>query len=384
MSDATPNTPALIDGAGTALRAREDFAGQELELAGETASNAVAAQARAAVEARAIMAIRRPRDIDQVRHNLLRECRRSGFAEAARYHKPVGAGIEGPSIRFAEAALRAMTNVLIESPVVFENKERRTLRVTVQDLEANATYTKDVSVQKVVERRNLRQGQTALSKRTNSTGQTVFLVEATDDDLLNKEGALVSKAIRTLGLRLIPGDLVDEAMDLVQETLKAAAKKDPNAERNKVTDAFSRLNITPEDLKTYLGHPVGQASPVQLARLREIWATINEGATTWADIMEHKAAQPAAQPAATATATAERTAAQTAARKEEMKKAAQKKKAGAGKKTAGKKAPEAEGAAAPAAGVEGVTDDGDPRNDAPAAAAAAAEDAGGGDEDLFS
>ena len=70
----------------------------------ETTAGALAAQAKAAVEARYIMAMQRPRDWDQVRLSLLKECDRTNFAEVAIYRKPVGQGIEGPSIRFAEAA----------------------------------------------------------------------------------------------------------------------------------------------------------------------------------------------------------------------------------------------------------------------------------------
>ena len=49
----------------------------------ETASAVLAAQARAVIEARYLIAINRPRDLDVVREKLLKECRRPGFAEVA-------------------------------------------------------------------------------------------------------------------------------------------------------------------------------------------------------------------------------------------------------------------------------------------------------------
>ncbi len=53
---------------GNALSVREDFGGTTSNLAvQETASTAVAAQAKAMVEARYVMAMRRPRQWDQVR-----------------------------------------------------------------------------------------------------------------------------------------------------------------------------------------------------------------------------------------------------------------------------------------------------------------------------
>ena len=64
---------------------------------GETASSSVAARAKAEVEARAIVALQRPRSVNQFRIGLLESCRRSRFAETARYSKPVGGGkVEGP------------------------------------------------------------------------------------------------------------------------------------------------------------------------------------------------------------------------------------------------------------------------------------------------
>src|SRR5258708_6569465 len=77
----------------------------------ETASTVLAAQAKAQIEARYVMAERHPRDLDVVRQRMLKECRRPVFAGVARYRKPIGKGVEGPSIRFAEAAIRLMGNI---------------------------------------------------------------------------------------------------------------------------------------------------------------------------------------------------------------------------------------------------------------------------------
>src|SRR4051812_13196904 len=82
---------------------------QQLACAGtgETASSALAAAAEAQVKAQYLVALNRPRDLDNVRSLLLKECERSTFAAAAIYSKPVGGKkVTGPSIRFAESAKR--------------------------------------------------------------------------------------------------------------------------------------------------------------------------------------------------------------------------------------------------------------------------------------
>jgi hypothetical protein len=254
----------------------------------ETASAAVAAQAEAAVKSRYALAMMRPRDWDAVRSRLMRECKRPRFAEVARYNKPIGKGIEGPSIRFAEAALRCMGNVLVEQSVVYDDAQKRIIRITTTDLEGGMTYFRDVVVEKVVERSALRQGQVALSKRANSVGAVTYLVAATDDELLNKEGALASKAIRTCGLRLIPADLIDEAMDVVIDTLADANRQDPDATRKKMIDKFAEVGVGVDDLTDWLGHSLDRLTPAEYIDLRAVYGAIADGESRWSEVMAQK------------------------------------------------------------------------------------------------
>lgn len=276
------------NGKSQALTHRQTFGGSELEQRAETAAAAVAAQAKAAVEARWIVAMKQPRIMDQVRADVLRECKRPSFADVARYHKPVGQGVTGPSIRYVEAALQAMGNILTATEVIYDDDNKRILAVSVTDLEKNVTHPKQITVTKLVERSSLRKGQTAVGRRTNSKGNTVYIVQASDDDLLNKEAALVSKALRTCGLRLIPGWLTEEAMALCVRTQNDRNAKDPDAERKALADAFGALSVTPEDLVDYLGHSLDKCSPAELGKLRAVYAAIREGEATWADSMDAK------------------------------------------------------------------------------------------------
>lgn len=272
----------------TGAKAREDFDGRELAMIAETQASAIAAQAQASVQARYLMALKRPRDLDQVRIELLNECGRPGFAQVARYRKPIGKGIEGLSVRFAEAAVRCMRNILTETQTIYDDERKRIVRVLVTDLEANVPYSRDVTIDKVVERSFVKEGQRILSERLNSQGKKTYLVQATEDDLLNKEGALVSKAFRTLALRIIPGDLKDEAERLCIETLEKGVEKDPGAERKRLADAFAGINVAPAALKEFLGHDLGTCSPAELVELRAIYAAIRDGEATWSETLATK------------------------------------------------------------------------------------------------
>jgi hypothetical protein len=263
----------------------------------ETASTMAAAQGKAMVEARYVMALRNPRNWDQVRSDILTECKRPSFADnkSVYYRKPIGQGVEGLGIRFVESAMRHMRNVLVDPIMIFEDDFKEIYRVSVTDLEANITYTTDVKVSKTVERSKPMDDGSYLSMRLNSYKKAVYTVPAQDDDLLNKRGALVSKAVRTLGLRIIPGDIQDEAIEIIKKVRLNDAAQDPAGERKKIVDAFGDIGVKAVDLVEYLGHAIDQCSPAEILALRGIYGAIRDGEATWAGVMDNKAEQDAAK-----------------------------------------------------------------------------------------
>lgn len=273
------------------VEAREGFGERSLAKSAETASTAVAAQARAAIEARYVMALQRPRGFMDVRDKVLKACKRPGFARSAIYSKPVGGqSVRGLSVRFAEEAARCMGNLLIESPVIFDDAEKQIVKVSVTDLESNTGYSEEITIEKTVERRQLRGDQKPIASRTNSTGQTVYIVQATDDDILNKRNALKSKAIRNGVLRILPSDITEEARDLCDETARNRTAQDPDAERKWIADNFRVFGVTPAHIAEYLGHDLGSATADELVKLREIGVAIDSNETTWSDVIGRKAA----------------------------------------------------------------------------------------------
>ena len=256
----------------------------------ETSAMVLSAQVKALIEARYTVAINRPRDLDQVREKILKNAKRIGFATTAIYKKPLGGTDSskwptGPSIRFAEAAIQAMGNITIDTVTVYDDTEKRIVRVTVTDLEANIPYSQDVTIQKTVERRFLKSGEKPLSTRPNSRGELVHLMAATDDDILNKQNALISKAIRTLGLRLVPGDLIEEGMYECRETQKRG-DRDPDSARLRIFDAFGAVGINVDQLKEFIGHDAHTLTPKELGDLRAIHAAIKDGESTWREVMD--------------------------------------------------------------------------------------------------
>lgn len=249
------------------------------------------AQVEATIKARYGIAQMRPRDLDVVRQKMLANGRRPSFAEMATYKKPIGGGkfVEGESIRFAEAAAMAMGNLITETIAVEETDKHRVYRVVTTDIETNTSFSTDISVQKTVERRFVKEGQTVLSSRRNTNGDIVHLVEATEDDMLTKSGNAISKAMRNNILRLIPGDIIDDCLAECRATLASGNRQDPDAARKKLLDAFGFFGVLPNHIAEYLGHDASAISNAELEDLRKQYAGVKTGETTWPQIMQAKA-----------------------------------------------------------------------------------------------
>lgn len=265
----------------------EGFGLTTTSKSGETAGMVVAEQAKAEIQARRFLAIQFPRDIADVRQKLVKECERPGFADAAIYHKPIGKGIEGLSVRFAESALRCMGNLGISAYSIFDDSYKRIIRQSVEDYENNLVYSLDITLDKTIERRDAT-GREVIGHRLNKQGEMVYIVAATEDELLNKERAQISKAIRTNGLRHLPGDIADECKQLCYFTMEKKDAQDPDAARKKLFDMFAAQNVMPSQLKDYLAHEVGTASVAEMRELRGVLMVLRDGEMSWKEIIDAK------------------------------------------------------------------------------------------------
>lgn len=271
---------------------REGFGESSIERRGETASTALAAQAQAEIQSRYVVARANPRSEDQVRALLLRQCQKSSFADKAYYSIPRGKDpgkisgtpkrLEGLSVRFAETAIRLSGNILQTTRTTYDDDFKRMVNVAVTDLETNAVYSRDVVIEKTVERSKA-EDRVVLGQRMNSSGYPVYIVQCTEDELLQKEGVIVSKVFRTLALRLLPADTLEECEKQIAATDRATDARDPDAARKATADAFAKLNVTPAELEKFLGHPLAQCTPVELTSLRKLYTAIGLGDVTWAE-----------------------------------------------------------------------------------------------------
>ena len=277
---------------------RHALGATEMEVR-ETAAIAVAEREKAAIQAMFLVAQAHPRDWDNVRAKMLKDAQRYAFADAAIWELPRGGKtLTGPSIRFAEAAIRCMGNVFIDMQVTLDALDRRKVQVVIIDLENNVRFAREVQIDKTVERKKLPKDfdpSQVIATRSNSYGDKVFIVPATEDETTQKQAVQISKVIRTEGLRLLPGDILEEVIAACEATIAKGIKDDPDAAKKKLADGFAKLNVTPADLASYLGHPLGQVSPAELVQLRAVYQAIAQGETTWHRVLQEKAEGAAAK-----------------------------------------------------------------------------------------
>ena len=262
----TPNTPAVQSHA-------------------DPAAVAAAESVKARIQAQYLVALSHPRSYDQSRFRVMEACRRPAFADKVEYKKPVGkTTITGPSIRFAELALREWGNIDYANTVIYDDEMNRRINVVITDLETNTTFSSSIQITKTVERKD-NKGRDVISERINSYGEKIYIVKATEDEVLTKQAAMISKALRNEGLRLIPQEIIEEAIDIARLTQQKDVSSNMDEARKKISDAFGGLGIQPKHLEEYLGHSMSMCVPAEITDLRAIFNAIKNGEAKWNDFV---------------------------------------------------------------------------------------------------
>jgi len=281
---------------GSTVAVREHLA-DEVTVGHDMAPTAAAAAAKAEIEARILAAWKRPRDVDQFREGILKDCRRPGFAEVALYRKPVGRKKNDTtgkwemafaidfSVRFIESAIQHWRNTHITERIDYEDSDTLAMTVGVVDVERNVGYSFQATLDKLVERKEVKAGRKTRGMRENSYGDVVYLVEATKDEMRNVQGAERSKLLRDQGKRLLPRDILDECREQIEKTMADDAAKDPDSAKKKVLDKFAALGVSATMLKEYMGGAIEALNAKDLNELTTLYTGLKEGSYTWAEIM---------------------------------------------------------------------------------------------------
>ena len=217
-----------------------------------------------------------PRDLMVVTARMRAACSRRALAEAATYSYPRGGQtVTGPSIRLAEALAAAYENIEAGWRELARHKDRATGITSSEcvafcfDKEANVRREIQFSVPHIREKKR---GDEAL------TGER---------DIYELCANMASRRIRACILQVLPGFLVDEALELCEETLRKADGGKPIADRVRDMAAkFAELGVTREMLEENMGHPLEQCVYAELVKLGRTFNALRDGQVRVSDVFQ--------------------------------------------------------------------------------------------------
>lgn len=247
---------------------------------GEQASSmAAVANGRAAQEVQAAMVVAKkfPRNESMAYERIMSACQRKGLAEASTYeYSRGGTAITGPSIRLAEVLARAWGNMEIGIIELEQRIGESDVMAFAWDLETNMRQTKTFLVKH--------------ERHTKSSGVKKLTDPRDIYETVANQGA---RRLRACILGVIPGDVVDAALDQCQKTL-TSGNTEPLIDRiRKMVGAFNEFNVTVAMLEKFLGHKLEAISEQKFAKLRRIYCSLKDGIGKREDFFNPDADQPA-------------------------------------------------------------------------------------------
>lgn len=222
------------------------------------------------VQASLIIAKRFPRDINAVYSSIMASCKRISLAKQAMYSYPRGGQmVTGPSIRMAEVLAQNYGNLDFG---VRELERRGKVSIAESycwDMQTNTRQTKVFEVPHEIELKG---------------GRKKYLTDPRDIyELVANNGA---RRLRACILGIIPGDIVENAVDQCRKTLAKGDGRPLGDRIREMVAIFSELGVTKELIEKRLGHSLDTMSGEELADFASIYTTLRDGQSKRGDFFE--------------------------------------------------------------------------------------------------
>jgi hypothetical protein len=235
---------------------------------GGALAEAAASREVAEVQAAMMLAKRFPRDEKLAMDKIMVACQREGLAATAIYqYARGGTDISGPSIRLAETIARCWGNVHFGLREVEQRDGESTVEAYAIDLETNTR------VQRVFQAKHIR------SKQSGN----VDLTDPRDIyELVANQG---SRRTRACILALIPGDIIEAAVEQCNKTLKTKTDISPDRIK-KMLMAFADLGVEKSQIEKKIQRSLDAITPAQVVYMVKIYTSIKDGMSVADDWFE--------------------------------------------------------------------------------------------------
>lgn len=237
---------------------------------GSTVTEMMVSRQAQEVQAAMVVAKRFPRNENDSWNRIMRTCQRQTLAERAMYEYPRGKEkVSGPSIRLAEAIAQNWGNIDFGF-IELENKNGESqVMAYCWDLETNTRQSKVFTVPHV---RSTKSGNYALTDPR---------------DIYEMVANQAARRVRSCILSIIPGDVVDAAVKVCQQTLVGG---DPSKVHEKVQATLNvfreEFDIPQQAIERFIGCNASAFTAQTILRLRGVYTAIKEGRASIADYFD--------------------------------------------------------------------------------------------------
>lgn len=231
-------------------------------------------RAQAEVQAKLIIAAKRPRDEPRAIQRIENACQRRELAECSEYaYSRGGTEIVGASIHLVRAVASYWGNIDYGFRVLSSDTKRSSVKAYAWDLENNVYREIVFDVAHV---RSTKHGTKALTD---------------DRDIYELVANMASRRIRRCLEDVIPADVISTARAACQQTLEANFTIDA-ANIKKLLDAFDGYGVTRAQIVKRIGRELESMQPAQMISLRKIYQSIKDGMSTvenWFEVEQAEA-----------------------------------------------------------------------------------------------
>lgn len=222
-----------------------------------------------------VIAKKFPRDETSAFNRIMNACKRKTLAETACYAYPRGGEtVTGPSIRLAECMAQNWGNIDFGIVELEQKAGESQVMAYAWDLETNTRQTKIFTVK----------------HERKAKGQIKQLDDPRDIyELTANQGA---RRLRACILGVIPGDVVESAVEACETTLKSGSKEPLIDRARKMVAAFGDYGVTQGMIESRLGHKLDAVSEQELVNLRKIFVSLKDGAAKREDFFKPEQLKP--------------------------------------------------------------------------------------------
>ncbi|WP_164219323.1 hypothetical protein [Virgibacillus sp. YIM 98842] len=213
------------------------------------------------VKGQIFMARQFPRNVFQSEQRILDNCKRPDLAQAAVYSYPRGGTkVEGPSIRLAEVLAQNWGNLAFGVKELEQRPGESVAMAYAWDLETNVRQEKVFTV-----------------PHTRKAKGNIKKLEDPRDiyELVANNGA---RRLRACILGIIPGDIVEKAVEECNRTLQGSNKEPLKDRISKALTAFKdQYRVTQEQIEERMGYNVSAFTERDYADLIKIFTSLKDG-----------------------------------------------------------------------------------------------------------